>query len=133
MANPITCVTLKCKADDIFDKALKPDVLEQMKKTLQPLIDGTKGLKFDPKCKDGWELTVIVSLKADDAKTPKTIDGNVAVNCIHLQGTLKAFNTSGNANSDGFSAKNIGKYAKLLVHDTLEEVMKKRVLPKLVT
>jgi hypothetical protein len=131
VATPTTCVALKCKADDLFDKALKPDILEQMKKTIQPLVDGTKGLKFDPKCTDGWELTASVSLTADDPKNPKTIEAKVAINGLHLQGTTKAFKSSGGAKGSGFSARNIAKYAKLAVHDALEDVMKKRVIPQM--
>ncbi len=132
MATPTTCVALKCKADELFDKALKPDILEQMKKTIQPLVDGTKGLKFDPKCKDGWELTVsVVSLKVDDPNNPKTIEAKVAIDGLHLQGTTKAFKSSGNAKGSGINAKKIKDEAKLIVHDALEDLMKKRVLPQL--
>jgi hypothetical protein len=126
-----TCVKLKCEVKDIFDKALKQDVLEQIKKTVQPLIDGRKGLKFDPKCKDGWELTVSVSLKVDDPNSPKTIDANVDINGLHLQGSLKAFKASGGAQADKFSAKKVKQYAKLAAHDAVEGVMQRRVLKEL--
>jgi hypothetical protein len=131
MATPTTCVKLKCEVKEIFDKALKADVLEQMTKTLVPLIDGTKKLKVDDKCDDGWELTVKVSLAADNPKSPKTIDANVDINALHLQGRLKAFKASGGAISEKFSPRKIKDYAKLAVNDALEELMKKRVLSQL--
>jgi hypothetical protein len=127
-----TCVKLKCEVQDIFDKALKPDVLEQMKKTIVPLIDGKKNLKIDPKCNDGWELTIIVvSLTVDDKDKPTTIDAKVAINGLHLQGSLKAIKATGGAKADRFSPKKVKEYAKLAVHDALEDVMNKRVLKEL--
>jgi hypothetical protein len=126
-----TCVKLKCEVKDIFDKALTKDVLEQVKKTIPPLIDGKKGLKFDPNCKDGWELTVAVSVTADAPDNPKTLDANVDVNGLHLQGSLKAFKASGGAKADKFSPKKVKEYAKLAVASALEGVMNKRVLKEL--
>jgi hypothetical protein len=126
-----TCVKLTCEVGDLFDKALKPDVLEQMKKTIVPLIDGTKGLKVDPKCTDGWDLTVKVSLSADDPKNPKTIDADVVINGLHLQGSLKKIKATGGAKADKFSPRQIKEYAKLAVETALEGVMKQRVLSQL--
>jgi hypothetical protein len=123
-----TCVKIKCEVKDLFDKALKKDVLEQVKKTTQPLIDGRKGLKFDPNCKDGWELTVTVSVTADAPDNPKVLDANVAISALHLQGSLKAFKASGGAKADKFSPKNVKEYAKLAVESALEDTMNKRVL-----
>jgi hypothetical protein len=126
-----TCVKLKCEVKEIFDKNLKKDILEEMEKTIQPLIDGTKGLKFDPKCKDGWELTATASVTADKADNPTTIDVNVAINGLHLQGSLKAIKATGGAKADGFSARKVKEYAKQTVHDALEDLMNKRVLKAL--
>jgi hypothetical protein len=131
MATPTTCVKLKCEVEDIFDKALKPDVLEQTKKTLQTLIDGTKGLKFDPKCKDGWELTTTVSVKVDDPQKPDTIEAKVAINGIHLQGSLKVAKASGNRKVSGINPRKLKEEATDVVRVILEDLMKKRVLPQL--
>jgi hypothetical protein len=126
-----TCVKLKCEVGDLFDKALKPDVLEQMKKTIVPLIDGTTGLKVDPKCTDGWDLTVKVSLSADDPQNPKIIDADVVINGLHLQGSLKKIKATGGAKADRFSPKKVKEYAKLAVESALEGVMNKHVLKQL--
>ena len=53
MADP-KCVALKCEVNDLFDKALKPVVLKQIRETVQTQVDKQKGLSFDPNCKDGW-------------------------------------------------------------------------------
>jgi hypothetical protein len=125
-----TCVKLTCEVGDLFDKALKPDVLDQMKKTIVPLIEGT-GLEIDPKCTDGWDLTVKVSLSADDPKNPKTIDADVVINGLHLQGGLKKIKATGGAKAERFSPKKVKEYAKFAVNDAVEGVMKQRVLSQL--
>ena len=131
MANPTTCVKLKCDAKDIFDKALEPVVLDEITKTIEKLVNGKKGLKFDPKCKDGWELTTSLSLKVDDPKNPDTIEAKVAIKGLHLQGTLKAFNASGNRKVGGINPRKLKEEAKDAVHVVVEDLMNKRVLSQL--
>jgi hypothetical protein len=64
MATP-KCVALKCEVKDLFDMALKADVLKQIKQTVQAQVDKnkSKGLSFDDNCKDGWRHAISLQLK----------------------------------------------------------------------
>ena len=132
MANPIKCVSAKCEVKDIFDKALKSAVLEQIRETVENQVNKTKGLSFDDKCKDGWHLTVIVlSLDVDDAKNPDTMEAKVAVSGVSLGGAASGFKASGNAKASGINAKKIEKEARMIVHEALDDLLAKRVMPQL--
>jgi hypothetical protein len=131
MADP-KCVALKCDVKDIFDKDLKPAVLKQIKQTIQTLVDKTKGLAFDEKCKDGWLLTAtVVSLKVDNADKPNTMEAKVLVVGVPLFGTNKGFNASGNSKASGINAKKLADEATSFVNDVFKDVMNKQVLPQM--
>jgi hypothetical protein len=131
MANQ-KCVGLKCEVKDIFDKKLTDPVLEQMEETIQALIDGSKakGLYYDKRCKDGWLLTAkVVKLEVDDPDNPTSMEVKVAIDGLPLHGTADAFNASGKRKVGGINAKKIEQEAKSIVHDALETLMNKQVLP----
>lgn len=126
------CVAIKCEVKDIFDKKLTEPVLEQMDKTIQTLIDGSKakGLYHDKRCKDGWLLTAkLVKLAVDDPDSPTSLEVRLAVDGVPLFGTANGFNASGKRKVSGISAKKILQEAKSVVHDALEDLMTKQVLP----
>src|SRR3954471_15283419 len=98
MAND-KCVGLKSEVKKIFNKDLTNPVLDQIKETIKASVDGTKGLVFDEKCKNGWLLTgTVVLLDADDADNPTSLELKITIDGIGLGQTLK-----------GFSAKSGGK------------------------
>ena len=131
MANP-RCVALKCEVKDIFDKALKPAVLKQIKQTVQTLVDKTKGLSFDDNCKDGWLLTAtVLSLNVDRADKPTSIEVKVAIGGVPLFGTAKGFNAIGNSKATGINAKKLEEEARFIVDDAMKDLMSKRVLPQM--
>ena len=126
------CVALKCDVKDIFDKDLKQAVLQQIKKTIQTMVDKTNGLAFDERCKDGWMLTAtVVSLKVDNADNPKVMEAKVLVEGVPLFGTAKGFKASGNSKTSGINAKKMENEAKSFVNDALKDVMTKQVLPQM--
>ena len=129
MANS-TCVALKSDVNDVFDKSLKPVVLEQVKKTVQTLVDKSKGLSFDANCKDGWLLTAtVLSLTVDDPAKPTTMEAKVLIEGVPLKGSTNGFKASGGAKAKGgMSVKNLEKMVKLIVHDAAEDAMTKRAL-----
>jgi hypothetical protein len=132
MATP-KCIAVNCDVQDIFDKTLKPAVLKQIKQTVQTLVDKnkSKGLSFDPNCKNGWLLKVtVVSLELDDPRNPKTMKTNVSVHGSRLDGvTSGMIKASGNAKATHIRPKKLEEEAKLIVHDALGEVMTRDVLP----
>jgi hypothetical protein len=126
------CVGLKCDVKEIFDKDLKPAVLKQIKETVKTLVDKTKGLAFDEKCKDGWMLTAtVVSLKVDDADKPTKMEAKVLVEGVPLFGTVSGFKASGGSKASGINAKKLGDEATSFVNDVLKDVMTKQALPQM--
>jgi hypothetical protein len=126
------CVALKCEVKEIFDKDLKPAVLQQIKKTVQTLVDKTNGLAFEEKCKDGCMLTAtVVSLKVDNADTPKAMEAKVLIEGVPLFGTAKGFKANGNSKASGINAKRIEDEAKSFVEDVLKDVMTKQAIPQM--
>jgi hypothetical protein len=131
MANPTKCVSAKCDVKEIFDKALKSAVLEQALETIKNQVEKNKQLSFEDKCKEGWHLKVTVSVNADDPKNPDSLEAKVAVDGVSLGGSLSGFKASGNAKASGINAKKLEKEAKMIVHEALDDLMAKRVIPQL--
>ncbi len=129
------CVGLTCEVKDIFDKALKPAVLEQIKETIQKQVDKnkSKGLFFDDKCKDGWLLTAtVVTLKVDDPDNPTSIEAKVAITGVPLDGVSNGFKANGGGKATGVRAKKLEQETKSIVNDVVESLMTKQVLPHMV-
>jgi hypothetical protein len=126
------CVAVNCEVKEIFDKAFKPAVLKQIKQTVQTLVDKnkSKGLIFDPNCKNGWLLKVsVVSLELDGTTTMKA---SVSVNGSRLDGvTAGLIKASGNGKATSIRAKKLEEEAKQIVADVLGEVMIRDVIPVL--
>ena len=131
MANP-KCVALKCEVNEIFDKALKPAVLKQIKQTVKAQIDKNNALSFDDNCKDGWVLTATVqSLKLDNPDKPKTIEAKVLVGGVPLFGTANGFKATGSSKASGINPKKMEDEATSIVDDALKDVMTKQVIPQM--
>jgi hypothetical protein len=131
MANP-KCVALKCEIKDIFDKALKPAVLKQITETVQAQVDKSKGLSFDPNCKDGWQLTAtVLSLRVDNADKPTTIEAKIFIGGVLLAGTSHGFKATGSAKATGIRAKKMEEEAKSIVKDAVEDLMTRQVVPQM--
>lgn len=130
--NPMSrCVGHKSEIKDIFDKSLKPVVLETIKKTIKSSVDKkkSKGIHFDDKCKNGWLLKVtILSLKADDAKSPKSLEAKASIEGLPLFG-VDGFRAKGGAKFSGVNAKKIENDVKDLVSGVLDALMTKEALP----
>jgi hypothetical protein len=129
------CVAVNCEVKEIFDKAFKPAVLKQIKQTVQTLVDKnkSKGLSFEPNCKNGWLLKVsVVSLELDDPNKPTTMKASVSVNGSRLDGVSAGMiKASGNAKATSIRAKKLEDEAKQIVADVLGEVMTRDVIPVL--
>lgn len=131
MANP-KCVALQCEIKDIFDKDLKPAVFKQIKQTVQTLVDKTKGLSFDDKCKDGWVLkTTVLSIEVDNADKPTSIAAKILVEGIPLDGSAHGFKANGGSKAIRINAKKMEEEAKAIVNDVLNDLMTKQVLPRM--
>jgi hypothetical protein len=134
MANP-KCVAVKCEVKEIFDKALKPAVLKQVRTTVQTLVDKnkSKGIVFDPNCKDGWLLNVtVLSLELDDPVRPTSLNAEVKIEGVRMDGvTSGVVKATGSAKATGVRANQIEEKAKLTVHDAIESPMLRTVIPKL--
>jgi hypothetical protein len=132
MADPTICVSAKFECKDLFDKALKDAVLKQAEETVEAQVNKAKGLSYESKCKEGWHLTVTIdSVKVDDPKNADTIEAKVSVSGVSLGGAASGFKASGNAKASGINAKKLEKEAKMIVHEALDDLMAKRVVPQL--
>lgn len=126
------CVALKSEVKDVFDKALKPAVLKQIKETIKTLVDKTKGLSFEDSCKDGWILTAtVLSVDVDNADKPTKIEAKVLIGGVPLFGTASGFKATGKAKAAGINAKKMEEEAKLIVDDALTDAMTKQALPQM--
>ena len=127
------CVAVNCEVKEIFDKALRPAVLKQIKQTVQTIVDKnkSKGLSFDPHCKTGWLLKVaVVSLEVDDPGAPQTMTAEVSVQGSRLDGVkVGMLKASGKAKATGVRAKKLEAEAKQIVDDALGELLTKDVIP----
>jgi len=131
MANP-KCVALKCEVKDIFDKALKPAVFKQIKKTVQTQVDKTNGLSFDDNCKDGWLLTAaVLSLKVDNTDKPTTIEVKVFIGGVPLDGSTNGFKANGSAKATSINGKKLEQETTSIVDDAVKDLMTKQVLPQM--
>jgi hypothetical protein len=131
MANA-KCVALKCEVKDIFEKALRPAVLKQIKQTVQTLVDKSKGLPFDDNCKDGWLLTAtVLSLKMDNTDKPTSIETRIVIGGVPLFGTANGFKATGSSKTTGINAKKMEEEAKFIFDDVLKDLMTKQVLPQM--
>jgi len=137
MADPI-CVSIAydVKEKDVFDKKLfnknpKPALLEKMKKTIPPLLT-KKGFVVKDDCKEGFFMeATLLSLKADDASKPTSLDTKVSIKVTALGGTAQVFTASGNSKSSGINPKKMEEEAKLVVGDALEDTLTKRAIPQM--
>jgi hypothetical protein len=126
------CVALKSDVKDIFDKALKPAALKQIKQTIQAVVDKTKGLSFDDNCKDGWLLTAtVLSVDVDNTDKPTKIEAKVVIGGVPLFGTANGFKATGKSKAAGINAKKMEEEAKSIVDDALTDVMTKQALPQM--
>ena len=131
MASP-KCVSAKCDVKDIFNKDLKPEVLKQMKLTIQTLVDKSKGLEYKDNCKEGFLLTAtLLSLAGDDKEKPTSLEAKVLIVGVAVGGTASGFKASGNAKVSGINAKKIEEDAKFVVGEAVGSLMTKQVIPQM--
>ncbi len=127
-----TCVALQCEISDIFDKNLKKPVLKQIKETIEPIVNKAKGFTFDDKCKDGWLLTAtVVELKADDPKSPTTIELSVVIRAVPHSSSTNGFNAKGRTKVPDIQASKIEKEVTSIVDSVFKDVMNKQGVPQL--
>ena len=127
-----TCVALQCEINDIFDKDLKKPVLKQIKETIEPLINKTKGFTFDDNCKDGWLLTAtVVELSVDDPKNPTTVAVNVVIRAVPHSSSTNGFNAKGKTKVPDIRANKMEKEVTSIVGSVFTDVMNKQVIPQL--
>jgi hypothetical protein len=126
------CVAIKADVKDIFDKALKPAVTDQITETVKALVAKTKGLAFDKNCKDGWLLNAtVVSLKVDNKDNPTTLEAAVTIDGLPLFGTVNPFKAKGHSKTGGVNAKKMAEEVTSFVDAVLKDVMTKQVLPQM--
>ena len=127
-----TCVALQSEINDIFDKELKKPVIEQIKKTIEPLVNKAKGFTFDDNCKDGWLLTAtVVELTVDDPKNPTTIGLSVVIRAVPHATSTKGFNAKGKTKVPDIRANKMEKEVTSIVASVFTDVMTKQVIPQL--
>ena len=131
MANTM-CVSLKCEVKKIFNKDLTKPVFKQIKDTIEPMINKTKGLVFDKNCKDGWELTAtVVSLNADNPDNPTKLDASVSITGMSFDQSPRTINATGEGKVPDVRLKTLEADAKALVGGVFKDLMEKRVIPAL--
>jgi hypothetical protein len=124
------CVAAKCDVKKIFNKDLTKPVCEQIKDTIETLVNKTKGLVFDKNCKDGWLLTAtVLSLDVDDPDKPTSMEAKIQIDGMAFSQGASTLKATGNAKMSGVRAKKIENDATALVKDILEDMMKDKVIP----
>jgi hypothetical protein len=124
------CVAAKCEVKKIFDKDLTKPVCDQMKDTIETLVNKTKGLVFDKNCKDGWLLTAtVVSLDVDDPAKPTSMEAKIQIDGVAFNQSASSLKATGNAKMKGVRPKKIEDDATTLVNDVIDDLMQNRVIP----
>lgn len=129
------CVAVKVdiKDKDIFDKKLKAGLVKQIEATAQRLIGKQKKkLNYDPKCKDGWYLTVKVqSLTVDNPNKPTKLEAKIAIDGTPLHSSGNGMKASAGGSSTSFRPNKVEQGACDLVDAVLDSMLAKKVLPQM--
>jgi hypothetical protein len=121
-------VELKVVCKELFDKKLEKSLVDRATAIAKNQIDNKSGgaLTTKTKSKEGFIVTLDLTIKADDKAAPTKLDGKLAITAISIGGTAKAFTGSSNGKVDGFGKKPENG-ANDLVDALVEDLMFKAV------
>ena len=121
-------VELKVNCKELFDKKLEKGLSDRALAVAKNQIDSKSGgaLTTKTKSKEGFLVSLDLTIKADDKAAPTQLDGKIAITALAIGGTAKAFTGSANGKVDGFGKKPENG-ANDLVEAIVEDLMVKAI------
>ncbi len=100
-------IELKVICKELFDKKLEKSLVDRATAIAKNQIDNKSGgaLTTKTKSKEGFIVTLELTIKADDKAAPTQLDGKISAMAVVFGGTGKGFTGSSNGKADGFGKK----------------------------